>query len=237
MDPYRLPVYEQREKILAALEGHQVIVVESPTGSGKTTQIPLILHEAGYTGRGMVGVTQPRRIAAVSVSEFIARQVKTEIPRIVGYTMRFEDKTDDTTVIKIMTDGILLQELKGDRLLSRYGVLMVDEAHERSLNIDFILGMLKGILARRPEFHVIVSSATINVEVFSEYFDGCPIVTIDAPMFPVELIHQPPEIEGDLESLQLAIRDIVARIMQQGKTFPSHAMNICSQGAKQRLSS
>jgi ATP-dependent helicase HrpA len=172
MDPYQLPVYQQREKILTALEGHQVIVVESPTGSGKTTQIPLILHEAGYTRRGIVGVTQPRRIAAVSVSGFIARQIGKTIPDTIGYTMRFEDKTDDATVIKVMTDGILLQELKGDRTLSRYSVLMVDEAHERSLNIDFILGMLKSILAARPEFRVIVSSATINVEVFSEYFDG-----------------------------------------------------------------
>jgi RNA helicase HrpA len=215
MDPYRLPVYEQRDKILTALQGHQVIVVESPTGSGKTTQIPLILHEAGYTSNGMVGVTQPRRIAAVSVSEFIARQIKTTIPKIVGYTMRFEDKTDEETVIKVMTDGILLQELKSDRLLSRYRVIMVDEAHERSLNIDFILGMLKGIMAARPEFRLIVSSATINVEVFSEYFDGCPIVSIDAPMFPVEVQYTPPEIEGDRESLQLRIRDIVAAIMQK----------------------
>ncbi|MGA2974887.1 MAG: ATP-dependent RNA helicase [Spirochaetia bacterium] len=215
MNPYRLPVYEQREKILSALQSHQVIVVESPTGSGKTTQIPLILYEAGYTKNGMVGVTQPRRIAAVSVSQFIARQISTTIPRIVGYTMRFEDKTDDETLIKVMTDGILLQELKGDRLLSRYGVLMIDEAHERSLNIDFILGMLKGIIANRPEFRVIVSSATINVEVFSEYFDGCPIVSIDAPMYPVELVYAPPEIEGDTESLQLRIREIVSRIIQK----------------------
>jgi ATP-dependent helicase HrpA len=215
MDPYGLPVYQQREKILAALETHQVIVVESPTGSGKTTQIPLILHEAGYTGRGMVGVTQPRRIAALSVSEFIARQIKTTIPKIVGYTMRFEDHTDDQTVIKVMTDGILLQELKGDRLLTRYSVLMVDEAHERSLNIDFILGMLKGILAARPEFRVIVSSATINVEAFSEYFDGCPVVSIDAPMFPVEVRYEPPEVEGDNESLLARICDIVGKVIQK----------------------
>jgi ATP-dependent helicase HrpA len=214
MDPYQLPVYQQRDKILAALEHNQVIVVESPTGSGKTTQIPLILHQAGYTDKGMVGVTQPRRIAALSVSEFIARQIGTTIPEIVGYTMRFEDHTGDNTKIKIMTDGILLQELKGDRTLSRYRVLMVDEAHERSLNIDFILGMLKSILALRPEFRVIVSSATINVEVFSEYFEGCPIVSIDAPMFPVELRYEPPEVEGDNESLMLRIRDIVARIIE-----------------------
>ncbi len=217
MDPYRLPVYQQRDKILSALADNQVIVVESPTGSGKTTQIPLILHEAGYTAKGTVGVTQPRRIAAVSVSDFIARQIGTTIPRTVGYTMRFEDRTDESTVIKIMTDGILLQELKGDRDLSRYGVLMIDEAHERSLNIDFILGMLKDILARRPDFRVIVSSATINVEVFSEYFDGCPVVTIDAPLFPVQLVHEPPEAEGDWESLQRKIVEIVSRVMKQGK--------------------
>jgi ATP-dependent RNA helicase HrpA len=216
MDPYQLPVYQQRDKILAALKNNQVIVVESPTGSGKTTQIPLILHEAKYSARGIVGVTQPRRIAALSVSEFIAGQIGKEIPDTVGYTMRFEDRTDESTVIKIMTDGILLQELKGDRTLSRYSVIMVDEAHERSLNIDFILGMLKGILSQRPEFRVIISSATINVEVFSQYFDGCPVVSIDAPMYPVELIYSPPEIEGDQESLLKAIRDIVSRIMRKG---------------------
>lgn len=217
MDPYQLPVYQQRDKILSALENNQVIVVESPTGSGKTTQIPLILHQAGHSAHGIVGVTQPRRIAALSVSEFIARQIGKQIPDTVGYTMRFEDKTDDRTVIKIMTDGILLQELKGDRTLSRYSVLMVDEAHERSLNIDFILGMLKGIISQRPEFRVIISSATINVEVFSEYFDGCPVVSIDAPMFPIELIYSPPEIEGDHESLLAAIREIVSRIMRKGE--------------------
>ncbi len=216
MDPYQLPVYQQRAKILAALERNQVIVVESPTGSGKTTQIPLILHEAGYSARGIVGVTQPRRIAALSVSGFIARQIGKTIPDTVGYTMRFEDRTDESTVIKIMTDGILLQELKGDRTLSRYSVLMVDEAHERSLNIDFILGMAKSILPLRPELRLIISSATINVEVFSEYFDGCPVVSIDAPLYPVELIYSPPEIEGDQESLLAAIRDLVARIMRKG---------------------
>ncbi|MGA2761977.1 MAG: ATP-dependent RNA helicase [Spirochaetia bacterium] len=214
MDPYQLPVYQQRDKVLSALEKNQVIVVESPTGSGKTTQIPLILHQAGFSSRGIVGVTQPRRIAALSVSEFIARQIGKKIPDTVGYTMRFEDRTDENTVIKIMTDGILLQELKGDRTLSRYSVLMVDEAHERSLNIDFILGMLKSIISQRPEFRVIISSATINVEVFSEYFDGCPVVSIDAPMYPVELLYSPPKIEGDHESLLSAIRDIVARVMR-----------------------
>ena len=218
MNPYTLPVYQQKEKILSALADNQVIIVESPTGSGKTTQIPLILHEAGYTGKGVVGVTQPRRIAAVSVSEFIAAQIHTAIPGVVGYKMRFEDKTDASTVIKIMTDGILLQEMKGDRDLSRYSTIIVDEAHERSLNIDFILGLLKWVLPRRPEFRVIVSSATINVEVFSEYFDGCPVVSIDAPMFPVELVYSPPERENESEAVLDKIVETVSKIMRSGKT-------------------
>jgi RNA helicase HrpA len=217
MNPYELPVYQQKEKILSALAENQVIIVESPTGSGKTTQIPLILHEAGYTKKGVVGVTQPRRIAAVSVSEFIARQIGATIPGIVGYKMRFEDKTDLSTVIKIMTDGILLQEMKGDRDLSRYATIIVDEAHERSLNIDFILGLLKWVLERRPDFHVIVSSATINVEVFSEYFDGCPIVAIEAPMYPIELVYDPPERESDTEAMLDKIVGTVAKIVRGGK--------------------
>jgi ATP-dependent helicase HrpA len=216
MEARSLPVYLQRDRILKALETHQVVVVESPTGSGKTTQIPLILHEAGFTRRGIVGVTQPRRIAAVSVSKYIARQIGSAIPGTVGYKMRFEDKTDPSTVIKIMTDGILLQEMKGGRDLSPYSVIIVDEAHERSLNIDFILGLLKGVLARRSDFRVVVSSATINVEVFSAYFDGCPIVSIDAPMYPVELAWEPPEAEGDLASLVDKVAEIVFRVEKKG---------------------
>jgi len=217
MDPRKLPVYQQKKRILEALRSHQVVVVESPTGSGKTTQIPLILHEAGYTRDGIVGVTQPRRIAAVSVSRYIARQLRREIPDLIGYKMRFEDKTDRSTRIKVMTDGILLQEIKGDRDLSEYGVIMVDEAHERSLNIDFILGLLKGVIARRPEFRVIVSSATINVEAFSQYFDECPIVSIDAPTYPVEVVYEPPTPEGDEGAILDKITDVVGRIMESGK--------------------
>ena len=136
----KLPVYEQKDKILEVLEKNQVIVVQSPTGSGKTTQIPVILHEAGFSDSGIIAVTQPRRIAALSVSEFISKQLGTTYPGLVGYKMRFEDKTDSSTKIKIMTDGILLQEMKLDPWMSKYSVVMVDEAHERSLNIDFVLG-------------------------------------------------------------------------------------------------
>ncbi|MDR2899983.1 MAG: ATP-dependent RNA helicase [Treponema sp.] len=189
-----LPVYKHKDLILEALKTHQVIVVESPTGSGKTTQMPIILYEAGFAQFGMIGVTQPRRIAAVSVSEFIAQQMKTNIPGIVGYKMRFEDKTNSSTKIKIMTDGILLQELKLDPLLSKYDLIVVDEAHERSLTIDFTLGLLKRVLEERPEFKIIVSSATINTQVFSEYFDECPIVKIDAITYPITLIYDPPAV-------------------------------------------
>lgn len=194
IDYTALPVYEQKQRILETLAGNQVIVVQSPTGSGKTTQIPVILHEAGYSESGIIAVTQPRRIAALSVSEFIARQLKTSYPGLVGYKMRFEDKTDSTTRIKIMTDGILLQEMKLDPWLSRYSVVMVDEAHERSLNIDFVLGLLKRVLAQRQDFKVIVSSATMNTEAFSHYFDGCPVVTIDTITYPVTVVYDSPPV-------------------------------------------
>ncbi len=141
MNYKELPVYQHKDKILKALDENQVIIVQSPTGSGKTTQLPIILHEAGYTNKGIVGVTQPRRIATISVSEYIAMQLNVNIGETIGYKMRFEDNTGPSTLLKIMTDGILLQEIKLDRYLYKYSVIMVDEAHERSLNIDFILGL------------------------------------------------------------------------------------------------
>jgi HrpA-like RNA helicase len=193
-----LPVYRHKALILEALQSSQAVVVESPTGSGKTTQLPVILHEAGYSERGIIGVTQPRRIAALSVSEYIARQMGASIPGLVGYKMRFEDKTSQNTKIKIMTDGILLQEMKLDPWLSKYSLLVVDEAHERSLNIDFILGLLKRVLESRRDFKVIISSATINAEVFSEYFGECPVVKIDALTYPVTLIYDPAPPQPEL---------------------------------------
>lgn len=210
-----LPVYTQRAKILEALQEHPVIVVESPTGSGKTTQLPVILHEAGYSQRGMIGVTQPRRIAAVSVSAFIGRQLEPEVPGFVAYKMRFEDRTDRNTKIKVMTDGILLQELKADPMLSAYSVIMVDEAHERSLNIDFILGLLKRILELRQDFKVIVSSATINAEVFSQYFSGCPVVRIETETYPVQTIYAPPAAEKDPDALKEKIVDLVEHVLEE----------------------
>ena len=201
LDYKSLPVYEQKQRILDTLKTNQVIIVQSPTGSGKTTQIPVILHEAGYSDNGIIAVTQPRRIAALSVSEFISKQLGTSYPGLVGYKMRFEDKTDLTTRIKIMTDGILLQEMKLDPMMKKYSVIMVDEAHERSLNIDFVLGLLKRVLKVRPDLKIIVSSATMNAEKFSTYFDGCPIVTIDTITYPVTVIYDPPTIPASTNTL------------------------------------
>jgi RNA helicase HrpA len=212
-----LPVYQHKDVIIDALREHQVIVVESPTGSGKTTQIPKILYDAGFAGDGRIGVTQPRRIAAVSVSHFISRQYDGVIPGLVGYKMRFVDETGRDTKIVIMTDGILLQELKGDPYLSEYNIIMVDEAHERSLNIDFILGLLKGILRDRSDLKIVISSATINAAVFSEYFDGCPIVSIDARMYPVEVHYEPPEYLHDFTAVIDKIVALVSDIEQESK--------------------
>ncbi len=215
MNPHDLPVYQQRSRIIEELKRNSVIVVESPTGSGKTTQIPLILHEAGYSSRGVIGVTQPRRIAAISVSEYIARQIGSEIPGTAGYKIRFSDLTSHETCLKIMTDGILLQELKADRLLSKYSVIMVDEAHERSLNIDFVLGLLKQVLNARPDFKVIISSATINTDVFSAYFDGCPVIHIDARIYPVDVRYRPLPTNDDSELLISTIVQIVGKRLKE----------------------
>ena len=219
LDYRTLPVYEHKELILKALQTHRAIVVQSPTGSGKTTQLPVILYEAGYADEGAIAVTQPRRIAALSVSEFIAKQLNCTYPGVVGYKMRFEDKTDSSTRIKIMTDGILLQEMKLDPMLSRYSVIMVDEAHERSLNIDFVLGLLKRVLKQRPELKVIISSATMNAEAFSSYFDDCPVVTIDTLTYPVTIVYDPPAIPASTatlsstDALLAKIEETIGRIL------------------------
>ena len=219
-----LPVVHHRDQILRQVAAHPAVVVESPTGSGKTTQLPRILLDAGYAADGRIGITQPRRIAAVSVTDFILAQLTADAATaggtaagsvaaaVVAHKMRFEDTTTADTRIKVMTDGVLLQELGHDRLLGEYSVLMVDEAHERSLNIDFVLGLLKGVLARRPDFKVIVSSATINAEVFSEYFDSCPIVRIDTPVHPVQIHYRPFQPAGDPEQLLAAVERIVLEI-------------------------
>ncbi|MBB4956706.1 ATP-dependent RNA helicase HrpA [Micromonospora polyrhachis] len=172
--PAGLPVSEKKDEILAAIRDHQVVIVAGETGSGKTTQLPKICLELGRGVRGMIGHTQPRRLAARTVANRIAEELGTELGQTVGYKVRFTDQVSDGTMVKLMTDGILLAELQQDRMLSRYDTLIIDEAHERSLNIDFILGYLKQLLPRRPDLKVIITSATIDPQRFSRHFGGTP---------------------------------------------------------------
>ncbi|MFC9790320.1 ATP-dependent RNA helicase HrpA [Rhodococcus sp. NPDC127528] len=193
--PEALPVSARRDDIAAAIESHQVVIVAGETGSGKTTQIPKICLDLGRGVRGLIGHTQPRRLAARTVAERIAEELDTPLGESVGYTVRFTDQVSDGTLVKLMTDGILLAEIQRDRLLRRYDTLIIDEAHERSLNIDFILGYLKQLLPRRPDLKVIITSATIDPERFAEHFavDGvpAPIVEVSGRTFPVEMRYRP----------------------------------------------
>ncbi|WP_137873174.1 ATP-dependent RNA helicase HrpA [Rhodococcus sp. Q] len=193
--PEALPVSARRDDIAAAIAEHQVVIVAGETGSGKTTQIPKICLDLGRGIRGLIGHTQPRRLAARTVAERIAEELGTDLGDAVGYTVRFTDQVSDGTLIKLMTDGILLAEIQRDRLLRRYDTLIIDEAHERSLNIDFILGYLKQLLPRRPDLKVIITSATIDPERFAEHFavDGvpAPIVEVSGRTFPVEMRYRP----------------------------------------------
>lgn len=212
MNKELLAVLKFKDKIIEAVKNNQVVIIEAPTGSGKTTQIPQILFNAGVNGWGIIGVTQPRRIASVSVSARIAEEMDVELGRLVGYKIRFEDKTSAHTKIKIMTDGILLEELRSDPDLLKYSIIIVDEAHERSLNIDFILGLLKGILKRRKDFKVVVSSATINASIFSKYFYNAPIISVETKPYPIEIIYSPLTKKEDYEEILTSIIDIVVSI-------------------------
>ena len=201
-----LPIFQRRQEIIDAIREHQVIVVSGATGSGKSTQLPLIALESGFGKSGFIGHTQPRRIAARGVSARIAQQLKTAVGEQVGFKIRFADKTNDKTYIKLMTDGILLAETQTDRFLEQYELLIVDEAHERSLNIDFLLGYLKKILRKRPEFRLIITSATIDTEKFAEHFtedpkSPVPVINVEGRTFPVEIEYRDPAyLEAEQES-------------------------------------
>ena len=189
-----LPVSERRDEIAAAIAGNQVVIVAGETGSGKTTQLPKICLELGRGIRGTIGHTQPRRLAARSVAARIADELGTPLGEVVGYTVRFTDQASDRTLVKLMTDGILLAEVQRDRRLLRYDTLIIDEAHERSLNIDFLLGYLRNLLPRRPDLKVIVTSATIEPERFAQFFSGAPIVEVSGRTYPVEIRYRPLEV-------------------------------------------
>src|SRR6187431_1128007 len=196
--PEELPISARVADIAQAVEANQVVIVAGATGSGKTTQLPKILLDMGRGTDGLIGVTQPRRIAATSVAARVASELACELGQEVGYQIRFEEKTSPRTYVKFMTDGILLAEIQGDRLLQRYDTLIIDEAHERSLTIDFLLGWLKSILPQRPDLKVLISSATIETERFSEFFGGAPVIQVEERTFPVEVLYEPPEPELDL---------------------------------------
>ncbi|UUY08019.1 ATP-dependent RNA helicase HrpA [Pseudomonas sp. J452] len=198
-----LPIAAKRDEIKAALEKHQVLVIAGETGSGKTTQLPKICLEIGRGVHGLIGHTQPRRLAARSVATRVAEEIGTPLGELVGYQVRFEDQSKDSSLIKLMTDGILLAETQHDRYLEKYDTIIVDEAHERSLNIDFLLGYLKTLLPRRPDLKVIITSATIDLERFSKHFNDAPIVEVSGRTYPVDTWYRPLAAEVDEEGESL----------------------------------
>ena len=201
--PTELPVNQKRDLIRQMIQDHQVLIVCGETGSGKSTQLPKICLEAGFGITGTIGHTQPRRIAARSVASRVAEELKCELGSQVGYKVRFQDRATPNTLIKLMTDGILLAETQTDRFLENYDALIIDEAHERSLNIDFLLGFLKSLLPRRPDLRLIITSATIDAERFSTHFglpdNPAPIIEVSGRTFPVDVLYRSGEDSEDLD--------------------------------------
>jgi len=209
--PPELPISARVADIARAVDSHQVVIVAGATGSGKTTQLPKIALAMGRGLEKRIGVTQPRRIAATSVAARVATELGSPLGTDVGYQIRFEDRTSERTYVKFMTDGILLAEIQGDRLLSRYDTLVIDEAHERSLTIDFLLGWLKRILPERPDLKVIVSSATLETERFSTFFDGAPVIEVEGRTFPVDVLYEPPDDDADVaEAVARAVENVTS---------------------------
>ncbi len=208
--PPDLPITSRKDEIVAAIRANQVVVLAGETGSGKTTQIPKMCLEAGLGIEAKIGCTQPRRVAALSISRRIAEELSVTWGREVGCKIRFDDRSNSQTYIKLMTDGILLAETQGDPNLSEYNAIIVDEAHERSLNIDFLLGHLKGLLARRKDLKLIVTSATIDTQAFSRHFDNAPVIEVSGRMYPVEVQYQPldaaSEERGEVSYVDAAVQ-------------------------------
>ncbi|WP_189223537.1 ATP-dependent RNA helicase HrpA [Saccharothrix coeruleofusca] len=219
--PAELPVSARKDDIAALIREHQVVIVAGETGSGKTTQLPKICLELGRGVLGQIGHTQPRRLAARTVAERVAQELGTPLGSAVGYKVRFTDQSGDDTLVKLMTDGILLAEIQSDRMLSRYDTIIIDEAHERSLNVDFLLGYLKQLLPRRPDLKVVITSATIDPERFSRHFGGAPIIEVSGRTYPVEVryrpIVDPDDVDADPDRDQTqAICDAVRELQAEG---------------------
>lgn len=215
--PENLPVSQKKDELLAAIRDHQVVIIAGETGSGKTTQIPKICLELGRGIKGIIGHTQPRRLAARSVASRIAEELNVTLGSSIGYKVRFNDRMGENTLVKLMTDGILLAEIQQDRFLSQYDTIIIDEAHERSLNIDFILGYLRQLLPKRPDLKVIITSATIDPQRFSRHFNHAPIIEVSGRTYPVEVRYRPiadESDEGDRDQQQ-AILDAVDELMHQ----------------------
>ncbi len=207
--PSELPISARVPDVTAALSRSQVVIVSGATGSGKTTQLPKVALATGRGQRGQIGVTQPRRIAATSVASRVATELECQLGDAVGYQIRFENRSSANTRVKFMTDGILLAEIQGDPLLRRYDTLIIDEAHERSLTVDFLLGWLKHILPKRQDLRIIVSSATIETERFSEFFGGAPVVRVEGRTYPVDVLYDPPDPELDLpDAVAHAVKEV-----------------------------
>lgn len=197
-----LPICDSVEEIKLLIRNNQFLIIEGETGSGKTTQLPKICIEMGLTSQGLVGVTQPRRIAARSVAERIASEMDSKVGDFVGWQIRFDKKISQKTALKVMTDGLLLSEINRDRLLSDYKVLIIDEAHERTLNIDFLLGYLWKLKEKRPDLKVILSSATVDATKFSNFLRGAPVFKVSGRTFPVEIEYlNDNELDEDMEAL------------------------------------
>lgn len=224
--PEQLPVTGRRDDIAEAIENNQVVIIAGETGSGKTTQIPKICLELGRGRRGLIGHTQPRRLAARTVAERIAEELGQSIGDSVGYAIRFDDRVSSTTAVKLMTDGILLAEMQRDRFLNAYDTIIIDEAHERSLNIDFLLGYLKRLLPKRPDLKVIITSATIDPERFAEHFADAegkpaPIIEVSGRTYPVEIRYRPLEVESGGKTIDLdpldALCEAIEELMAEGE--------------------
>jgi ATP-dependent helicase HrpA len=219
--PPDLPITARKDDIVAAIRAHQVVIIAGETGSGKTTQIPKMCLEAGLGVEATIGCTQPRRVAALAISRRIAEELNVRWGAEVGCKIRFEDRTSPQTHIKLMTDGILLAETQGDLSLSEYNCIIVDEAHERSLNIDFLLGHLKGLLARRKDLKLIITSATIDTATFSRAFNDAPVIEVSGRVYPVEVIYAPldqaSEDRGDETYIDAAVRCAVRALEEAGQ--------------------